>query len=267
MNDTPGTAPAIDAELDKKIRALTHWVPSHELDPQDVFLVGYMKSGTTWFRNLVAGAIYGVMSEHTPYSVVWELVPNHGAAKRYYKRYSTPMYFRTHDFPRPEHRRVVYLLRDGRDVIVSLAHHLRAVAQQEIDLMQLAKGKSPRFSGKYEWHKHVEAWLANPYGAEILIIRYENLRKDTLAELRRFCEFAGIQRDDDFLAQAVASASFEKMRDKEARLGFGRAHWPKDRLFVRRGQIGSHQDELPPEVLELFLRQAGKTLRKLGYLQ
>lgn len=266
MNDTPGTAEQLDAELDKKIHALTHWVPNHELDPQDVFLVGYMKSGTTWFRNLVAGVIYGVTSEHTPYSVVWELVPNHGPSKRYYKRYGTPMYFRTHDFPRPEHQRVVYLLRDGRDVIVSLAHHLQAVEQQEIDLLQLAKGRSPRFHGKYEWHKHVEAWLSNPYQAKMLIIKYEDLKKDTLAELRRFCEFADVQRDNDYLEKVVANTSFEKMRDKEARLGFGREHWPKDRLFVRRGLVGSHKDEMPPEVLETFLRQAGDTLRKVGYI-
>lgn len=266
MHDTSVTAQPIDAELDKKIRALTHWVSRNELESDDVFIVGYMKSGTTWFRNLVAGVIYGLMSELTPYSVVWELVPNHGSAKLYYKRYSTPMYFRTHDFPRPEHRRVVYLLRDGRDVMVSLAHHLQAVEQEEVDLLQLARGKAPRFHGKYEWHKHVEAWLSNPYQAKILIIKYEDLKKDTLAELRRFCEFAGVQRDNEYLEKVVANTSFKKMREKEARFGFGRQHWPKDRLFVRRGLVGSHKDELSPEVLEVFLRRAGSTLGKVGYI-
>jgi len=256
----------VEKELDEKIRALTHFTPNHQLDPKDVFLVGYMKAGTTWFRNLVAGVVYGLTSEHTPFSVVWELVPNHGRRKAYYKRFSTPMYFRTHDFPQPEYRRAVYVLRDGRDVVVSLAHHLKAVHKQDVDLAQLIKGKAPAFGGTYKWHEHVEAWLSNPYAAEMLIVKYEDLKKDPLHEMRRFCQFAGLERDDALLEAAVANASFEKMREREARLGFGRQHWPQDQFFVRKGQIGSHKEELSPKLLEKFMREAAGTLRKVGYL-
>jgi hypothetical protein len=57
------------------------------------------------------------------------------------------------------------------------------------------------------------------------------------------------------------------MRDKEDRLGMDYRTWPKDRHFVRRGTVGSHEDEFPPAVLEAFMRDAGDTLRKLGYLE
>jgi hypothetical protein len=266
MRGTSGDEKQRDGDLDQCIRALTHWVPSHEVDAQDVFIVGYMKSGTNWFRNLVAGAIHGLLSEHTPYSVVWELVPNHGPSKLYYKRYGTPMYFRSHAFPRPDHRRVVYLLRDGRDVIVSLAHHLRAVTQQDVDLLQLARGRSPRFRGKYEWHRHVEAWMDNPYQADILTVKYEDLMTDAPAVLRRFCQWAGVRRDSGYLERVAASTTFGKMREKEVRFGFGRQQWPKDRSFVRRGVVGSHRDEMSTEIMEAFLRSAADTLRKVGYL-
>ncbi len=256
----------IEEELDQKVRALTHLLPNHQLDPNDVFIVGYMKSGTTWFRNLAASVIYGLDSKHLPYSVVWELIPNHGPGKPYYKRYHDPMYFKVHDFPRPQYRRVVFLVRDGRDVVVSLAHHIRNVYQQEVDLRQLAKGKSPLFSGRYEWYKHAEAWLANPYQAEMITIKFEDLKKAPLSELRRFCEFIRIERDDAALERAVAFASFENMRDREERLGMDYRTWPKDRPFVRKGQVGSHKEEMPPEVLEVFLRKAGSALRQLGYI-
>lgn len=256
----------VGERLEKKIYAFTHQVPNHQLDPSDVFLVGYMKSGTTWLRNLVAGVVYGLTSEHIPYSVVWELIPNHGPGKPFYKRYSTPMYFKVHDFPRPQYKRVVFLVRDGRDVVVSLAHHLKAVYKNDVDLAQLVKGKAPRFDEEYEWYKHAEAWLANPYKAQMIMIKYEDLKKDPMPDLRRFCEFAGIERDDAALEKAVAYASFERMREKETRLGMDYWTWPKDTHFVRRGRIGSHEDELPPQILENFMRDAGGTLRKLGYL-
>jgi len=256
----------IQEELDAKVRALTHLLPNHQLEPNDVFIVGYMKSGTTWFRNLAAGVIYGLDSPHIPFSVVWELIPNHGPLKPYYKRYHHPMYFKVHDFPRPQYRRVVFLVRDGRDVVVSLAHHLKNVYKHEVDLMKLARGRYPTFREKYAWYDHAEAWLSNPYQAEKITIKYEDLKKDPIPELRRFCEFAGVKRDDDALKSAVAFASFENMRDREERLGMDYRTWPKDRPFVRKGQVGSHKDEMPPEVLEIFLRKAGAALRKLGYL-
>jgi hypothetical protein len=61
-------------------------------------------------------------------------------------------------------------------------------------------------------------------------------------------------------------ASFEKMRQKEAHSGIDNPHWPRDEFSVRRGQVGSYKDEMPPEVLAVFLREAGDTLRKLGYV-
>ena len=264
-NDNPNNV-FIQEDLDEKIRALTNLHPNHYLEPNDVFIVGYMKSGTTWFRNLAASLIYGLDSPHVPFSVVWELIPNHGPNKPYYKRYHNPTYFKVHDFPRPEYKRVVFLVRDGRDVVVSLAHHLRNVYEAQVDLGDLAKGHYRGFSGKYAWYEHAEAWLENPYGAEMITIRFEDLKADPMTHARRFCEFVGIDRDDDAITRAVAFASFDKMREREQRLGMDYRTWPNDRPFVRRGEVGSHKDEMPPEVQEEFLRDAGATLRKLGYL-
>lgn len=252
-------------ELDEKIRTLTGFVPNTQIEENDIFIVGYMKSGTTWFRNLVAGAVFGFNPALVPFPFVYDLVPNHGPKKPYIKRYCSPMYLKSHSFPVPEYRRVVYLLRDGRDVLVSLYHHLRTVQQREIDFLELARGEDS-FVRNYLWHKHVETWLTNPYQAEMLVIRYEDLHRDGLAQLRRFCEFVGIDRDDAFLAQVVEQSKFEKLRHKEETLGIGNHNWPEDRYFMRRGQIGSYKDEMPPDALEAFMREAGETLRRLGYL-
>jgi hypothetical protein len=254
----------INQYIEEKIRSATGLVPNTQYAEDDVFLVSYPKSGNTWFRNLVAGVIYGVDPEYAPYSLVSDLIPGH--RNRYYKRYSTPMFFKSHYLPRPEYRRVVYVLRDGRDVIVSCFHHLRAIRGAEIDFLKVAQGEELLFP-YYRWHEHVEAWLSNPYQAQMIVIRYEDLKRDAVHELRRFCEFVGVERDGSFLELMAQKASFEKMRQKEARYGIGNPNWPRDQFSVRRGQVGGYKEEMPPNVLAVFLQDAGDTLQKLGYWQ
>ena len=90
------------------------YAPIREARPEDVFIVGYPRTGNTWFQNLVSGVVFGADPELTPDSVIQELVPD-VHAKQYYKRFGTPTFFKSHDLPAPEHKRVIYLLRDGRD--------------------------------------------------------------------------------------------------------------------------------------------------------
>ena len=106
------------------------WQPIMATDPADVFIVAYPKSGITWLQNMVAATLYGLDPQRAPDSLVQELVPD-VHYKQLYKRFRTPMVFKTHHLPRPEYRRVVYLLRDGRDVMVSYWHHLEALDNGE----------------------------------------------------------------------------------------------------------------------------------------
>jgi len=163
----------------------------------------------------------------------------------------------------PQHRRVIYLLRDGRDAMVSYFHHLSALEGKEIDFRKTVETGDKLIPSK--WHEHVEAWLANPYQAEMIIVRYEDLKSDPVGQLERFCEFAGITRHRAFLEEVVRQASFDNMRQKEKESGWSTPGWPKDKPFIRRGQVGSYKDEMPPDVMAAFLRDAGDTLRRVGY--
>ncbi len=70
-----------------------------------------------------------------PDSVIQDLVPD-VHSQPWYRRYSTPMFFKTHDLTRPEYRPVVYLVRDGRSVMVSYFHHLRALNERGVDFLR-----------------------------------------------------------------------------------------------------------------------------------
>jgi hypothetical protein len=233
-----------------------------QFDDNDIFIAGYPKSGNTWLQNLMAAIVYGLEPDHLSDALILDLVPD-VHFRRYYRRYGTPMYFKTHHLPRPEYRRVVHLLRDGRDVMVSYYHHLRALNGDGIDFAQIVE------TGKHlspsKWHEHVNAWRSNPFNADMVTLKYEDLLTSPVRELRRICDFAGIDRPDDLLETVSRKSSFKKMRAKEETSGWSNPAWPKDQFFVRRGVVGSYKDEMPAHVLSSFLSQAGETLRVCDY--
>lgn len=248
--------------IDKEIRRAADLTPVTEFAAEDIFIVGYPKSGNTWFRYLVTGVFYGVDPEYAPHTLVNSLIPNMHV-KQYYQRFQTPMFFKSHFLPRPDFRRVVYLLRDGRDAMVSYYHHQAKLNRMDIDFLSMVRNGEGLFPCK--WHEHVESWLSNPFEAEMIVITYEDLKKDTVHELRRFCEFAGIERDDLLLNSAADKTALEKMRRKEEKEVWN-PQWSRNQHFVRRGQVGSYKDEMPADVLDAFLDEAGDTLQKHGYL-
>jgi hypothetical protein len=116
------------------------------------------------------------------------------------------------------------------------------------------------FPGK--WQQHVEAYQANPYAADILTIKYEDLSRDPLTEMRRFCQFVGIDREDATLERTIRKTSFDKMKHKEKAEGLDQTPWSN----ARRCKVGSFQDEMPPEVLAAFMADSAPTLAKCGYI-
>jgi hypothetical protein len=231
-------------------------------DADDVFVIGYPRSGHTWVQNLLACVRFGCDGRETPDAVVQHLVPDVHQMP-YYFRFAAPMFFKTHHFPRPEYRRVVYLLRDGRDVMVSYKYYLENVRARKIGRYQELKS----LSTCGVWHDHVQAWLQNPHQAAVIIVRYEDLIADGERELRRICRFAGLDGQEDRIPAALASCRFANLREKEAVGGLLNGGWPGTQPFFRRGVVGSHRDELDPVFLEEFLAEAEPTLQQLGYGQ
>ena len=245
---------------DEVIEKWTGQIPAHQVQADDIFIVGYPKSGNTWCQNLIAGIIFGAQSEFVNDRLIQDLVPDL-QHKKYYKRFIDPMFFKSHHLPRPEFKRVIYLVRDGRDAMVSFYHHNVAI-HGRIDFYKMAiEGQG--ISNK--WVDHVQAWLENPYQAEMIIVQYEKLKTEPIAELQKICQFVGINRSESQLEEVIEACSFSTMQQKEETWGWDDPAWPKQHNFVRKGEIGNYSEEMPKEVLEAFLVEAGQTLKQLGY--
>ncbi len=230
--------------------------------PDDVFVAGFPKSGNTWLQHLIAALHAGCDLTRTTDAVVQLLVPDMHA-KRYYERWATPMVFKTHHLPQARFRRVIFLVRDGRDALVSYYHYNRAVLPHAVSLHEMVMEGKSLFPCR--WHEHVAAWSENPYRAELLTVRYEDLKADAVGELRRIAGFLSKEVSDEVLHAIAASATFAQMRAREEQQGWADKSWPKDSKFVRRGVVGSFADELPPELVKAFEAEAGPMLLRYGY--
>src|SRR5215470_5689419 len=90
--------------------------------PDDVFLVSYPRSGNTWTRFLLGNLIY----QHEPvtFSNVESRIPEiYFNPDRAMRRLPRPRILKSHECFQPQYRRVIYIVRDPRDVAVSYYHH------------------------------------------------------------------------------------------------------------------------------------------------
>jgi hypothetical protein len=147
--------------------------------------------------------------------------------------------------------------------MVSYFHYLNALGHRMdyLNLVETGEGLYP-----CRWHEHVESWLANPYDAEMITVKYESLHRGTVAELEKICAFAGLEREREMLESIAQKTTFEMMRGREKKLGWANTLWPRDKAFIRRGKIGSFTDEMPRQALETFLKASQPALHRLGYV-
>lgn len=170
-------------------------------------------------------------------------------------------------------RSVAFLVRDPRDVIVSLFFHQRLRVSETVDPLKedsTLKGLEDRIKpyrgslsefirepmgGFDSLLAFLDIWNeARPALRALEIVRYEDLKSDPAGKLRRLLEFFGIGGvSDAIVAEAAEFASFDNMKRLE-REGAFRTHKleprnPSDNesYKVRRGVVGGYRDYLSPE--------------------
>lgn len=166
----------------------------------------------------------------------------------------------------------VYLVRDPRDVAVSLAHHNSQTVDQAIaymdnakTLMESARRRIPQQLPQRlpRWSGHVESWLDAPI--RLLTLKYEDMLAEPVAQLGEAARFLGFDAGPDVVKAAVSSVSFERLRAAEEADGFAERP-PGMTRFFRQGITGGWRDSLTPDQAARIEDAHGPVMRKLGYL-
>lgn len=250
--------------------------------PDDSFVVAYPGSGGQWLRRLIAN----VMDPERPATDgnIFQRIPDlYHSSRRAFNTISRPRFIFSHECFDPScHGPVVYLVRDPRDVAVSVYRQRRngigtadsLTIEQFISTIFLATepyqgGWAEDFSGAIRqndgflyrsrlkeeflgtpacWADNVMSWLVarEANSQSLLTIRYEDLFAQQESTLQRICDFLGIRSAAEKIRTAVSiSRACETLE------------WPP--------RPGQWQKELPASSVGEIETAWGQLMLVLGY--
>ena len=182
--------------------------------------------------------------------------------------------------------KIIHLMRDGRDQVISMIHHIWNHASDQGGIRHLTPEeiyKRDAFREDPAAFVHVgqsifseerlrtaaEGWAsrvattieAGPslFGDNYLEVRYEDLLENPHQKMTELAQFLGVETREDFIEEAVSSASFET-------LSRGRKRGQEDATsFFRKGMAGDWRNIFTERDKEIYKEAAGDLLIRLGY--
>jgi hypothetical protein len=246
--------------------------------PDDVFLVSYPRSGNTWTRFLLGNLI----SQNDPvtFSNIESRIPEiYFNPDRELRALPRPRMLKSHECFQPQYPRVIYIVRDPRDVAISFYHHNVKVRNIPDDYPM--ESFVPRFiEGEFDrkfgsWRENVLSWLSvRGESSNFMMLRYEEMKRDTAGALLQVvdflerCSFRKIDPSSKSLQRAIELSSLERMRALEKEEA---ANWVltkttrSDKPFVRTAKAGGWKSQLAPESVDLIESAWGELMQSLGY--
>ena len=244
-----------------------------------MLILGYPKSGNTWFCYLLAYTLnvqYDNLSEpgvHPRDEWQRKLVKGNLSHRSYTKEvkgvWCTHQISKLSEYLNNEF--TIYLIRDGRDVMVSYYFYLNRVVSEELrksGQMGLFKYISGRVKSKFssnfsmfikektlEWKDHVEKSIEQKPD---MVVKYELLHQNTYNTLKTIFKTMNLDVEESIIISAVEKFCFKKCAN--------RAKGEEDaKSFYRKGVVGDWCNYFKERDISYFKENAGDLLIELGY--
>jgi len=239
--------------------------------PDDTFLVSFPKSGNTWARFLIANLVRP--GQKIDFSNVNRVIPGPEVTpNRELMRLARPRIIKSHQYFDPRYPRVIYIVRDPRDVVVS-QYHFQRKRKLVTDEFPVEKYVDRFISGQTSfygsWGEHVASWLATRHGQPgFLLLRYEDMVSDTPRELAKVAAFLKLDASPEVIARAVERSSADQMRQLEksqAQQFSSTRNTRQDIAFVRAAKAGGWRESLPAPCIRQIEAAWGHWIQWLGY--
>jgi hypothetical protein len=243
--------------------------------PDDVFLVSYPRSGNTWTRFLIGNLVH--RDEPVTFTNVESRIPEiYLFPDRVLRRLPRPRILKSHECFDPRYKKIIYIVRDPRDVAISYYHY--ALKKRWIAPNYSVEQFIPRFiAAEFDvrnmwaasWSDHVRSWVSMRNGSDgFLLLRYEDMIENPEHELSRVASFLNFEATPERLARAVQLSSADQMRRLEKK---GADQWQltkntrKDKPFVRTASSGDWRTSLNSDAVAEIERAWGRAMETFGY--
>ena len=241
----------------------------------DVFAVGYPKSGNTWLNFLLA-----CLQADDESKINFDSVENYVAdiylnsAIRLYNM-PRPRLLKSHEPIELRYPKVIYIVRDPRAVAVSYYHHHKRLSSGNVSIdmdefvRQYVNGEYDRYG---TWGNHVNGWynehLVRPN--KIIFIRYEDLQQSPTEALELIASFIGISISPNKIYKTLQWCSPDNMRALETlpnRRQPAELEMARNKIyFVRKANSNGWQDELSQKSRSLIEKTWNKQMFLFKYL-
>ncbi|MCE7989317.1 MAG: sulfotransferase domain-containing protein [Caldilinea sp. CFX5] len=277
------TPPTLSYAPEDVMRRYRHLRTVYGERDSDIYISTYTRSGTTWMQLILYQLTTdGNMAFKQLFDVSPWLFYNALRGTEPVQR-PEPRILKTHDdydfYPANTKGRFIYVIRDGRDVLVSFYHH-----------RVNAKGFTGTFADHfhefiygmkyngldYNWFEHVKAWVENKNKLPVMYVQYESLQKDFDNTIKRIARLCDIPITEAILTRTRDRTSFAFMKAYELKLGPTSGMFKatedapykvkNETQFIRQGKIGEGQLVLTPEQKEIYRQKFHEVLGHIDFL-
>jgi hypothetical protein len=169
-------------------------------------------------------------------------------------------FIKTHELPQ-DNDPAIYIIRDGRDALVSHANFLLSFQKKKNWLKRALKvagynhfekvlkgliAQKPHYGG---WSEHALSWADRPE-AQTVVVRYEELCESPQPKVESALSQLGLNPEVLIQGQIPDFAQL-------------RAQSPE---FFRKGKVGQWREEMSPPLQKLFLKVHGPVMKRFAYL-
>ena len=278
-----------------------------------IWLASYPKSGNTWLRSLIASYFYSNNG-----SFNFKLLNNidQFPSPQFFKNYEDPLlepeatsnfwineqekinkekkirFLKTHNAlckinsnSFTDERNTIgaiYIVRDPRNLITSLAHHYQIDQNEAFNFMvntkkaliEKSNNKFVGFVPILSWDLHLESWI-NCKKFPVLVIRYEDLLISAFDTFKKVITFINKlspitnKLDEIKISQSISSCSFDKLEKLEKNNGFHEAMENKNNKkkikFFNLGKNNNYKKLLEPKLTKKITDLYKSQIEKFNY--
>ena len=236
-----------------------------KLRPDDIWIVTYPKSGTTWTQQIVRFIISRGEEDRT--ASVIEAVPwvegfcnnpAFGSSRVDVDKMDSPRAFMSHlpydkmpcGLPRDTPGKYIYVVRNPKDVVVSFFHYERGMPYSPLYDWDEFFEKFVRGDLVYgNYFDHILSWWAHKDDANVLFLKYEDMQKYLPSAVSRIAKFIGQDINKKLVDEIARKTTFSNMKkDSSANYEWMNKYRRScGTNFMRKGEVGDWKNHFTPE--------------------